>query len=174
MPLFSHILIGCPASGKSTLARRLLEYDSSYCLVSTDHIREQLFGCRSIQRDWHLVQEEVDHQINLSLQSGHSIVYDATNVKREWRLELLNKFKPNYSALWYAWHIETPLEVCLFRNEERLYKVPDDALQSYYQTLQQSPPLKEEGFDQVFLIPYLTKSLDYNFLIERTLKELPQ
>ncbi|MDR9404229.1 MAG: AAA family ATPase, partial [Halothece sp. Uz-M2-17] len=42
--MFCHILIGCPSSGKSTLAASIQKANPNYQIVSTDAIRADLFG----------------------------------------------------------------------------------------------------------------------------------
>ena len=87
----NHILIGVPSSGKSTFAQHLAQLDPRYCIVSTDDVRRDLFGDESIQGDWKQIEIEVLNQIKNAIASGQLIIYDATNVKRAWRLNFLQK-----------------------------------------------------------------------------------
>ena len=45
------VLVGLPGSGKSTLARKLIERYPSAAWLSSDQIREQLYGDASCQKD---------------------------------------------------------------------------------------------------------------------------
>lgn len=91
MSIISHILIGCPSSGKSTLANHIIKQNSNYQIISTDNIRKQLFGDENIQGDWQLIEAEIFKQIDSYIQGGKPIIYDATNAKRWWRISLLEK-----------------------------------------------------------------------------------
>jgi len=65
--MFCHILIGCPSSGKSTLARAIRDADPNYQIVSTDAIRGDLFGDSTIQGNWSRIEAEVFSQIKIHL-----------------------------------------------------------------------------------------------------------
>ncbi len=61
-PLICHFLIGIPGSGKSTFAAQLAKL-GNYRIVSTDAIRQQLYGDAIIQGEWSEVEELVISQI---------------------------------------------------------------------------------------------------------------
>jgi len=48
MSLLCHILTGCPSSGKSTLANAIAQQSPNCRVISTDRIREELFGDETI------------------------------------------------------------------------------------------------------------------------------
>lgn len=160
MSFISHILIGCPSSGKSTVANELIKQDNNYRIVSTDKIREKLFGDESIQGDWQLVQTEVFSQIEQHLQAGKHIIYDATNAERPWRMNLLNKLKQYDNIQWIGWHIKTPLDTCKHWNKKRKRQVPEDIIDQMYLSLKQFPPIPAEGFTAVYSISYPKEILD--------------
>ncbi len=89
-PVICHLLIGCPGSGKSTFAA-LLAKQGNYKIVSTDQIREALYGDESIQGDWSAIEARVLSEIQSAIASNQPVIYDATNAKRVWRMELLMK-----------------------------------------------------------------------------------
>jgi predicted kinase len=93
MNLLIFFLIGCPSSGKSTLTHQLINQIPNYRIISTDQIRQKLFGDESIQGNWQLIEAEIFTQIQQNLTAGNSIIYDATNAKRAWRMALLQKLK---------------------------------------------------------------------------------
>lgn len=145
--LTSHFLIGPAASGKSTLAKQLAATDY-YNIVSTDKIRAELFGEESIQGDWQLIETEALNRIKKSLAAAKPVIYDATNTKRPWRMELLNKIRqispPN--CRWMGWYLETSLEICLERNRQRYRQVPPEVIAAMDLSLKQFPPIAAEGF----------------------------
>jgi predicted kinase len=160
--MISHILIGCPSSGKSTLAKYIINQDSNYQIISTDKIREQLFGNENIQGDWQLIEREIFRQIDNYIQAGKPIIYDATNAKRPWRISLLQKLAKYENVNWIGWYLKTPLKVCLEWNQKRSRKVPDEVITYYYQSLRNFSPLAAEGFFTVYEIPFRDGKLEVN------------
>ena len=145
VPLICHFLIGPPGCGKSTLATLLTQLDPNARIVSTDRIRLSLFGDESIQGDWSLIEEKVITQIREAVQSGKPVIYDATNVKKEWRLSLLQQVKDD-KIQWMAWHLQTPLDVCKAWNKQRSRQVPEQVIEELFRALQENPPSQKEGF----------------------------
>lgn len=162
MSIVSHILIGCPSSGKSTLANHIIKQYSNYQIISTDNIRQQLFGDENIQGDWQLIETEIFKQIDSYIQAEKPIIYDATNAKRWWRISLLEKLAKYENANWIGWYLKTPLNVCLEWNQERKRQVPDDVITNLYQSLRNFPPLPAEGFLAVYNIPFKEGKLEIN------------
>jgi len=166
--LICHVLIGCPASGKSTLAGELAQL-GNYKIVSTDAIRQTLYGDATIQGEWLEIEQYLLQQIQDAIASGQPIIYDATNAKRCWRMSLLiqlHRCSPSSptsemgfgdqtptipsSPLWIGWHLKTPLSTCLRWNKQRSRQVPDSVIECLYQSLHQFPPLAAEGFAAVY------------------------
>lgn len=160
--MISHILIGCPSSGKSTLATHIINQDSNYQIVSSDNIRKQLFGDEKIQGDWQLIEVEIFKQIDSYIQAGKPIIYDATNAQRWWRISLLKQLAKYEQIDWIGWYLKTPLKVCLQWNQKRARTVPDRVIMNLYQSLRNFPPLPGEGFLAVYEIPFRDGKLDVN------------
>jgi predicted kinase len=154
MPPICHFLIGIPGSGKSTFAQKWVEADPSYCIISTDRIRGELFGDESIQGDWTTVEARVFEEIDTCLAQETPVIYDATNAKRPWRLGFLQKMQQRpHSPLWMAWYLETPLETCQQRNRHRSRTVPDAIIVDMAVALNQFEPCTAEGFADVNVVP---------------------
>lgn len=160
--MISHILIGCPSSGKSTLANHIINQDSNYQIVSSDNIRKQLFGDEKIQGDWQLIEVEIFKQIDSYIQAGKPILYDATNAQRWWRISLLKKLAKYNHINWIGWYLKTPLNLCLEWNQQRDRTVPDRVIMNLYQSLRNFPPLPAEGFLAVYDIPFRDGKLEVN------------
>ncbi len=154
MPLIGHILIGVPASGKSTFARELAKHCAG-CLISTDQIRGQLYGDERIQGSWPEIFAEVERQFAQAIKQGMSPVYDATNVKRVWRISLLEQLRVYAQVRWIGWWIQTPLNQALIWNQRRSRRVPSEVIRTMYQQLMFFPPWLGEGFYQVVPIQIL-------------------
>lgn len=146
MTLSCHILIGCPSSGKSTLAEALTQQFPDYQIVSTDRARSRLFGDEMIQGDWSQVEAEVYREIDAFLQAGTPIIYDATNGRRPWRMGLMEYLRQYEGVSWLGWYLKTPLPTCLEWNQQRDRVVPEDVIRRMDSQLQEFPPSAAEGF----------------------------
>lgn len=146
------LLIGLPGSGKSTLARQLLAKDPCRQLISTDMLRQQLFGSENIQGPWLLIWRQVQiqfEQAGLQISQGIATeaIYDATNAQRRHRREVIALARAtgfNYiTGLW----VDTPVWLCLARNKRRDRIVPEEVLLRMHRQLRDAPPALTEGLD---------------------------
>ena len=140
-----HLLIGLPASGKSTFAQQLNQQIPNSVIVSTDIIRARLFGDETIQGDWNQVENMVIEHVRLAIKYEQNVIYDATNVQLAWRNSFLDKVS-DLNSEWIAWWIKTPVNVCKNWNKYRSRRVPNQIINTYYEYLLESPPTVEEGF----------------------------
>ncbi|MBL1198835.1 MAG: WYL domain-containing protein [Nostoc sp. GBBB01] len=147
----AHFLIGTPGSGKSTFAE-LISRLGNYEIISTDEIRQQLYGDATIQGEWHKIESTAINAICTALKLGKSVIYDATNCKRCFRMDFLLKVNTklrqcNLPQLnWIGWYLETSLQTCIQWNQQRQRQVPPNVIESMYQQLQDFPPITGEGF----------------------------
>lgn len=152
MSAICYILIGMPGCGKSTLAAEIAASNPAYKIVSTDQIRAELYGDASIQGSWQEIETQVLHKIHQQLTAGYSIIYDATNCQRTWRLDLLAKLAKYKNIDWVALYVQTPLEQCQLRNQKRQRPVPESVIINMAQCLELYPPTISEGFAAVYAI----------------------
>ena len=144
-PILSHLLIGLPASGKSTFAQQLNQQIPNSVIVSTDTIRGRMFGNEMTQGDWNQVENIVIEHVRLAISYEQIVIYDATNVQSAWRNSFLDKVS-NLNSEWIAWWIRTPANVCKNWNKYRSRRVPNYVIDNYYEYIQESPPTVDEGF----------------------------
>ncbi|CAN1212495.1 AAA family ATPase [Tumidithrix helvetica PCC 7403] len=147
------LLIGVPGSGKSTLIKELLRSPRSETsptqVISPDLIRESLYGSASEQGRWEEIWAQVQQEFTQAAKLQHSVIYDATNYKRQYRQEAIalarsHGFKP-ITGLW----LNVPLWICLNRNQARDRQVPEDIIVEMYRCLTFNPPSLEDGFDHL-------------------------
>jgi predicted kinase len=166
VPLICHILIGSPGCGKSTFVTQLNQLYSTAKIVSTDQIRKELFGDESIQGNWTLVEEQVIAQIQEAIQAERTVIYDATNAKKEWRLALLKQLTDfslrecSPMVQWKGWYLQTPLEVCKLWNKQRNRQVPELVIEELFRALQDNPPHTSEGFVAVNCLDLSSQEFD--------------
>jgi predicted kinase len=167
------LLIGLPGSGKSTLARELQAIDPNYVIVSTDAIRQHLFGDESIQGPWDLIGAEVQRQLRQTIsfreadlhsqvypdplqifqKPVRAVIYDATNVVRRDRRQLISTLRSlGFRHITGFW-LDTPLELCLQRNQTRCRQVPEAVIQRMNRRLTGAPPSLAEGLDYLIRYP---------------------
>lgn len=144
-PALCHMLIGPPGSGKTTLAHRLHQLIPQSCLVSTDQIRQQLYGDPTTQGPWSEIEAVVEAQVKQAIHQGQTLIYDATNVKPVWRQDLLQRLAP-LQISWVGWHLTTPLATCLQWNRQRPRAVAPAVIEAMHQNLDHCPPRLDEGF----------------------------
>jgi predicted kinase len=101
------ILVGIPASGKSTYARQFIKGKSDkWIIVNRDNIRDML-GEYWIPTRENLVTNIEDNMIQEGLRHGYNVIIDATNInpktiKRiENNIELIKTFVPYKIELEY-------------------------------------------------------------------------
>lgn len=140
------ILIGIPASGKSSFARCLGRQ-----IISPDLIRTELYGSASIQGNWSEIFARVTNQLEQCFAAQQSVIYDATNCRSPHRTEIINLSKNiGYSPVSGIW-LNVPLWVCLERNEHRPDPVPESVIIDMHRSLMQRSPSLAEGFDYLMI-----------------------
>ena len=82
------VMCGPAGSGKSTWAREYVQTHAGYSIVSTDAIREFLFGDASIQSQSRLVFNFAYSHIADFLQEGINVIFDAMNLRAKDRRDL--------------------------------------------------------------------------------------
>lgn len=149
--IIAHFLIGVPGSGKSTFAKRLSNRKNCD-IISTDEIRQELYGDAAIQGEWHKIETTAINRICTAISLHKNIIYDATNCKRSFRMDFLLKVNHQLAELnliqpdWIGWYLETPLLTCMEWNQQRQRQVPIYIIEAMYNRLQEFPPINGEGF----------------------------
>ena len=140
------MLIGVPASGKTTAAEKLAaEYNAA--VISTDRIRAALYGNESIQGNWSDIEAILYKDIKNAIKNKKNIILDATHYKKEYRAKIIKNFA-RYSDI-SAYYFNYPFSVIYKRNKERARVVPFNVLTAMYKELRTAPPLLTEGFKSI-------------------------
>ncbi len=134
------VMIGLPASGKSTIAR--LNYPA-YQIISLDEIENP-------------TREKEQELIEQSLAKGNSVVICDTNLTREIRARHIETAK-KFNAYLVAVFLNLPLEVIRKRNYNRESKIPDVAIFKMRDELER--PRYDEGFDKIQIISWSDDTL---------------
>jgi len=153
------IMVGCPASGKSTIAKEIAEKTGAV-VVSTDAIRGELFGDENCQDNPGRVFETAYKKIaELLAVVAKDVVFDATNLHKKDREAAVSRitylakslgafpvFKRDIKLV--AVLVRTDLETCLERNAKRDRHVPEDVIRRMWQASEaiSDKTLEKEGF----------------------------
>ena len=146
-PLCCHLMIGPPASGKSTVAALLAPMLGAE-LIATDDIRAQLYGDPAVQGCWPEVEQELHRRIRAAVAAGRPVLEDATHARRPWRLALTQGLALPLPVRWVGWWLRTPREVCLAWNQQRSRAVPAAVIAAFADALDDPTeyPDPSEGF----------------------------
>lgn len=141
------MLCGLPGSGKSYLAQRLTIWDKKPEIISSDSIRKELYGDENILGNFEEIFTECRTRIKNSLKAGKNVVYDATNLRKEYRKEFLQDIKASgYQTA--CIFFRTSLEDCIRRNKQRTRKVPEEKIRKMWDNF--DPPRYSDGFDYIY------------------------
>ena len=144
------VLGGLPASGKSTYAEMLQEINPTFQRVCPDLIRKAFYGDENIQGDGKRIFATAFHDMREYGCIGANVIFDATNIDRKRRTELVAEMRPYFDIIIFKW-FDTPLGICRIRNQTRERRVPERVL---------------EDMDRRFVEPTMDEGLDYIEKIE--------
>ena len=142
--------IGLPGSGKSTYSEELINsIDTTWIIVSSDSIRETVFGDVNNQSHNGEVFNIMFNRTKKGLKEGHSVYYDATNLSSKRRIGLIKELKKIAGDFEINCILFAPsFEVCLERNMNRDRVVPEYAMKRMFKSFE--PPHKSEGWDNIY------------------------
>ncbi|SRR5579872_3245041 len=139
------ILVGLPASGKSTHLERAgvtALFSDAVRLLLADDITDQTIHARVFRTLRYLVSQR--------LAIGRPVTYvDATHLTPRERRPYI-KIAQKHGCLIEALFFDVPLDVCLERNRARSRVVPEVAMRAMAAKL--VPPSVDEGFNRVTVV----------------------
>lgn len=136
-----YMMVGLPASGKSTVANNL-----GVLVRSSDALREVLLGDINDMSNNSSVFDVLHSLIKSDIFHGKSVVYDATNLRGKYRRDFLESLKL-LSCRKICIFMNTPYSVCWRRNKNRSRVVPFEVMERMKNNLE--PPSIMEGWDEI-------------------------
>ena len=142
------VMVGLSGSGKST---RVKECYPNATVISSDSIRETVFGDANDQTHNGQVFDIMFRQSIIALKAGQDVVYDATNLSSKRRRNLIKNVAAAVGCeVEYIAHVVVTIyENCLARNAQRERKVPDEVIKRQFLSFQ--VPTIMEGFTQIVI-----------------------
>ena len=141
------ILIGLPASGKSSYCKDKLKENKDIEIVSSDAIREEVFGDVNDQSHNGEVFNIVFKRVREAILNNRDVILDATNLSRKRRINFIKEMPKTFiRAVVFA----VPFEVCCERNAHRNRVVPQSVMERMYKQFE--VPSYAEGFDDIKII----------------------
>lgn len=138
------MMVGIPASGKTTYAKALAEHTGAVWL-SSDDIRKQFNITNYDAKSTKFVFDTLHERMVEALTNGKDVIHDATNVKR-WDRAKAIELVPQ-GTICEAVIMATPVNVCLERNKSREDSVPDYVIEKMVKNFQ--VPVIGEGFSAI-------------------------
>jgi predicted kinase len=153
------IMVGFPASGKSTMTKTISENMAAYYVVVDFDTFVHNFANQdcityneAFQRYAKDAQLLYENTLTHHVSNGHDIIIDKTNLTSKGRRKIVNKLRrANYTSITCV-HIPTSVDVCKKRAVERAKKedkhIPShvfDSMDNYF-----TPPTKDEGFTSIY------------------------
>lgn len=145
------VMCGIPASGKSTVTKKLSRWLGDIPAVSMDNIREEWFGTRKCQDRGDEIYAQSIEDVLFAFEYYNIVIYDATNRTKKARKKLVETICKYYNCLIYCVYMATPLDTAIERNKNRdkNIQVPEAVIRRMYATL--DPPTEEEKyFEKIF------------------------
>ena len=122
------VLVGIPGSGKSTYVEKNKQPNEE--VLSSDRIRKELLSGEEDQTNNKLVFDTLYARARDFLLQGKDVVIDATNISVFERKRVLQNFA-DMKLKRVAIVFETPVEVCIERDEKRKRTVGRDVIEKY-------------------------------------------
>lgn len=161
------LLVGIPGSGKTTYAEKYIKENPNAVHLSSDKIREELWGNEATQGDNNEVFSLMQYRAIDALNNGQSVVYDATNITRKDRsyiIALCPKFaKIECHIIWAS------IETCIERDAARERTVGKEVIDRMLKRFQ--AVYYDEGVDEIKII--LPESFDigaYGYQVVEAMK----
>lgn len=164
--VYFEMLVGVPGCGKSTYAKKMEAL--GYVWISSDKIREELYGSEEIQGNPKDVFAKMYERTFEALNEGKEVVYDATNIKRKDRMSLLAEIDKRVKEKVYkkCSYFAVDPSICKERNSKRERTVPEEVIDKMLKTFE--VPVYREGWDFVSNAAKIVDAYQYEADYART------
>jgi tRNA uridine 5-carbamoylmethylation protein Kti12 len=170
---FLIILVGLPASGKSTFAFKLKEllesnFPQKVKIIDPDIIRDRNFPNSFDFRNEPKIREKNIKLVKEYLSQGKIVISDDLNYYSSMRHDL-KLIADSLNIKFYILHISTPLKLCLKRNKERGYPIPNKVIENIYSKFDNFNKYK---WDKPFETYDITRNPDFIKFVEKLVNRI--
>ena len=144
-----YVMIGASGSGKSTLAKELEKLFEETYDVSSDDMREILWGNANDQQNPKRVFDECEIDIIGYADQNVNVIFDATNLYAKYRKRWVQLGKQHFDKVVAIW-CNTSKANCIANQDKRERQVPTNIVERQWDGLE--PPKLDEGFDEVWIV----------------------
>ena len=147
------LLSAIPGSGKSTWAKRYAEEHPNTHIVSSDGIRERLFGKVDCFENeplvWRTFLDEIHEYGSLD---GFTVIADSTNITNEYRQYYAEQASEFGKKVLVCLHI--PYDIVLKQNAMRVgpNRVPDEVMEKMHKQFEKPSQKVIDLFDEYVII----------------------
>lgn len=128
------LLVGCPASGKSTYAEWTVKTEPKTMRISRDEIRFAQFQ-ESLSGDAeYMISKIIYQQVKTLLDNGWNVILDNCHTKMEYIKESIEQYQTLANIEFKLFDL--PLEILLERNKKRSRSVPKSVIERMYEQLE--------------------------------------
>ena len=142
------LLVGIPGSGKTTYAEKYIKEHPGTVHLSSDKIREELWGNEATQGDNNEVFSLMQSRAIDALNNGYSVIYDCTNMTRKDRACIIS-ICPKFAKI-EAHVIFSPIETCIERDAARERTVGKAVIDKMLKRFQ--PVWYDEGIHEIKIV----------------------
>ncbi len=149
------LFIGLPGSGKSSYIRQNIS-GSTYVIVDADLIKERHpeYDPNDTEKVHQWSVKEAENEMIKFSDRGVNICMDSGGVNNSYSLRIINMLKSK------GYHVtlifmDTPLGICLARNENRIRKVPESAIITKSEKLQSCLEKQKEIVDEFVHVKFI-------------------
>lgn len=143
-----YFMYGYPASGKTTWSSIFCKCHPEVVRLSADETREELYGSRDIYGDGEEIYLHILKKMLTALEKGNSVVYDACNLYKSFRMDYLNEInKYNIDCYKIIIRMNTDEKTCRDRHEKRNRNFDIEKIAHYFNI--DEPPTMDEGWDEI-------------------------
>lgn len=142
------LLSGLPGSGKDTFIKK---HYPEWPIVSLDALRRKYKIAPSDKKRTGQIAQMVKEEARIHLRKGENFVWNATNITRQMRTQLVDLFT-TYNARVKLVYIEVPYEKLMAQNSNRAYPVPNVILDKMIRKLEVPSPI--EAHEVIYLNDY--------------------
>lgn len=140
------VMVGLSGSGKSSVAKEIVENNPNTIIVSSDSIREELTGDYGNQENNEEVFKVFHKRIREELENNMNVIADATNITMRSRRAIIENIKC-IECRKIAYLIPKSFDQCKIDNLNRQHPVPNEVLDKQIRKFQ--IVFYEEGWDLI-------------------------